>query len=36
MAKVVERFYEKVAPSGWDDADITAVTEFYRGPATPS
>jgi len=33
-AKVVEQFYEKAASSGLDDADIAAVTEFDRGPAT--
>jgi 3-hydroxyisobutyrate dehydrogenase-like beta-hydroxyacid dehydrogenase len=33
-AKVVEQFYEKAASSGLDDADIAAVTELDRGPAT--
>ncbi len=33
-AQVVQRLYEKAASSGLDDADIAAVTELYRDPAT--
>jgi 3-hydroxyisobutyrate dehydrogenase len=33
-AQVVQRLYQKAASSGLDDADISTVTELYRGPAT--
>jgi len=33
-AKVVKELYERAAASGLDHADIAAVTELYRGPAT--
>ncbi len=33
-ARLVQQLYERAASSGLDDADIAAVTELYRGPAT--
>jgi 3-hydroxyisobutyrate dehydrogenase-like beta-hydroxyacid dehydrogenase len=33
-ARLVQQLYERAASSGLDGADIAAVTELYRGPAT--
>jgi 3-hydroxyisobutyrate dehydrogenase len=33
-AKVVRRLYDTAAASGLHEADIAAVAELYRGPAT--
>ena len=34
VARIVRELYEAVASAGAGDADIAAISEFYRGPAT--